>query len=360
MLQTETRLRSQQEWTAAKASHCAWWQGKGTVLDVRAPRRIPINDLSEPVAPASVTEQYTDPNYRFERGRFDLFRTWFGGDAIPMFEPLLGPGSLGIMLGSKPNFSPDTVWYEPCIHDPERYGRIRLDTENSHWWKVHLDIIARALNGADGEFLVAMPDLIENMDTLAAMRGTEELLMDLVERPSWIHERLAEINAAFFTAFETIHRQIKDESGGNAFVAFRLWGPGKTCKVQCDFSCMISPAMFREFVMPYLSAQCEWLDYAMYHLDGTNAMQHLDNLLEIEHLDAIEWTPQAGRPGGGSPEWYDLYRRIKKAGKSVQAIGVSVDEVLPLLDAVGPEGMYLMIWAPDQASAERMLKSVGR
>ena len=97
----------------------------------------------------------------------------------------------------------------------------------------------------------------------------------------------------------------------------------------------------------------------MFHLDGTQAIPHLDNLLAIEPLDAIEWTPQAGQPGGGSPIWYDLYRRIKAGGKSVQAIGVKYDEVEPLIDAVGSEGMYIMTSAKTEQEARDLLRRVG-
>ena len=118
---------------------------------------------------------------------------------------------------------------------------------------------------------------------------------------------------------------------------------------------MISPAMFREFVVPALTEQCEWLDYSMYHLDGTTALQHLDAILEIEPLDAIEWTPQSGLEGGGSPRWYDLYRRIKTAGKSVQAVGVTPAEVAPLIDAIGPEGLYITTRCATEAEARRLV-----
>jgi hypothetical protein len=110
--------------------------------------------------------------------------------------------------------------------------------------------------------------------------------------------------------------------------------------------------------VPPLAAQCDWLDYSLYHLDGTQAMHHLDALLEIESLDAIEWTPQAGLPGGGSPRWYDFYRAIRKGGKGVQAIGVAENEVIPLLDAVGPEGLFISAGAKDEASAEKLLAKV--
>ena len=68
----------------------------------------------------------------------------------------------------------------------------------------------------------------------------------------------------------------------STFGAFGIWAPGKTAKLQCDASAMFSPDMFQRFVVPSLTEQCEWLDYSMYHLDGSQAMCHLDALLGID------------------------------------------------------------------------------
>src|SRR5690606_38322191 len=121
---------------------------------------------------------------------------------------------------------------------------------------------------------------------------------------------------------------------------FGMWGFGRVAKVQCDAAAKISPDMFARFVAPALDRQCQWLDHTMYHLDGEDALPCLDVLLGIESLDAIEWTPRYLYAGdsGGHPKWHGLYRRILDAAKSVQAIGVKYDEVLPLLDAVGGRG----------------------
>jgi hypothetical protein len=116
--------------------------------------------------------------------------------------------------------------------------------------------------------------------------------------------------------------------------------------------------MFQRFVVPALTAQCDWLDHSLYHLDGTQALLHLDALLQIAPLDAIEWTPQAGIESGGNKRWHDLYRRILKAGKSVQVVNVEPDEVIPLLDAIGPRGVYMMIQFKDEDEAEHLVSRV--
>jgi len=344
----------QPDWPQAKANLAKWWNREGLVLNLTAPRPQPIEDLPPPPPSDDLAFRWTDPSFRVTAALWDMARRHYYADAFPHLPITVGPGSLGIILGSHPHFMPTTAWYEPCIHDPDTYGPIRFVRENNRWLDVHLAIMDEALRRARGRYIVAMPDLIENLDTLAAMRGNEALLVDLVDRPAWVHARLAEINEAFFAAFDLLYARVEVD-GGNAFI-FDLWGPGKTCKVQCDFSCMISARMFRDFVVPPLAAQCDWLDFSMYHLDGTQARHHVPALLEIESLDAIEWTPQAGIPNGGSPMWYDLYRQIKRGGKSVQAVGVEPEDVIPLIEAVGPEGLFITCSAPDEATAERLVE----
>jgi hypothetical protein len=101
--------------------------------------------------------------------------------------------------------------------------------------------------------------------------------------------------------------------------------------------------MFKEFVLPRVREQCEYLDYSLYHVDGPQALRTIDPLLEIESLTALQFTPGPQVPQGGNPCWYDLYKKIKAAGKSVMAVWIEPEQIKPLLDAVGPEGMYLMI-----------------
>jgi hypothetical protein len=96
----------------------------------------------------------------------------------------------------------------------------------------------------------------------------------------------------------------------------------------------------------------------MYHLDGTQAICHVDALLEIEALDAIEWTPQVSVPQGGDPQWFDLCRRILAAGKSLQLVEIRPTEVIPILDAVGPHGVFVMVNADSAMEADALTKAV--
>ena len=360
MMKQSDLLAWKPDWPQAQEQWTRFWRREGLAIAIHSRRSRPIEPLAPPPLPASLKQSWLDPAYRAARTEYEMSTHAFLAEGLPIFDTNIGPGSLGLLLGAEGRLDENTVWYYPCITDPDSYGSIRFVAEGNVWFERHMALIETGLARSGGRYLVGIPDLIEGLDTLAALRGDMQLLYDLKERPGWVKERLAEINAAYFQVFDLMYERVCDVVGGNVFAAFRIWGPGKTAKLQCDFSANISPKMFREFVSPYLAEQCAWLDYSLYHLDGTTALQHLDLLLEISELDAIEWTPQAGRPGGGSPEWYDLYRRIRAGGKGVQAVGVTPDEVIPLLDAVGPAGMCILPGGPpcDEATAEQLLKAL--
>jgi hypothetical protein len=355
-----TSLSWKPNWPETQAAFTRWWNRDGMLIYLTANSPAPRKPELAPDHPSDITTTWLDPVYRRKQAEHDLSRTHFLAEAIPIFDTQIGPGSLSTFLGARPEFAVDTVWYWPCIKDPDRYGPIRFSAENNPWLDAHLALVDEGIKHTNGRYLVSIPDMIENLDTLASLRGDSLLLFDMIERPAWVIEKISEINQAYFAAFDLIFDRVKDEQGGCVFSAFRVWGPGKTAKIQCDISATISAKMFRKFVQPGLQEQVRWLDFSIYHLDGTTCFQHIDPLLEIDGLNAIEWTPQAGKPGGGSPEWFDLYRRIKAGGKSVQCIGVEDEEVIPLLDAIGPDGVYILLNDRDRTldQAEALLKSI--
>lgn len=339
-------------WAETKRRFIAWWNHEGLLVGAWNPVRTDRSRLADVPLPAlsGDCEIFFDPKNRALVQHHTMARSAFPLDILPCPWTSMGAGSLALYAGSEP-IHHGSVWFQPCIADPDAAPAIRFDPQNK-WWKITEAYLRESVRLADGHYVVGCPDLVENLDIVASLRGSEELMTDMLERPEWVAQKVREVNGLYFDVYGRIYDIIKEADGGSAFWAFGVWGPGKTAKIQCDACCMISADMFAESVAPSLAEQCDWLDYSMYHLDGTQAMHHLDRLLAIESLDALEWTPQAGIPGGGSPQWYDLYREILAAGKSVQALGVHADEIVPLLDAVGGKGLYIMANIPDERAAE--------
>jgi hypothetical protein len=350
--------RWKENWEESRRHYLDWWAGRGLVISMwehLEKEGAPREDAPRP-APAWDRQQYWfDPEWRAANIHYKLSHSSFKADILPVANTHLGPGSLAAILGAELEGGEDTIWIHPRAVET---GAIVLD-ETNRWWRLHLDLIRACKRLSQGNYFVGCPDLIEGLDTLAGLHGTQQVLLEMVDEPEKLEEQLQAVNDIWFQVFERIYQEI-NEHGEMAFCYFSIWGPGRIAKLQSDISIMISPRSFRQFVQPYIRQQCQRLDYSLYHLDGVGAIRHLDALLEIEELDAIQWTPGVGQPQGGDPCWYDLYKRIRAGGKSVMPCWVEVNELAPLLDAVGPAGVNVLMHFTSERDIDAALEIAER
>jgi len=339
---------------------CAFWAGKELdrpVIWVTAPRKNPLPGPPAPPPPTDPFARWTDQDYRLRSADAAMRATFYGAEAVPNFDPQLGPGSLAIHLGSRPVFMPDTIWYKPCFNDlttaPDLVYRA-----DEQWWVWTLELVRKAREMGEGKFTMAFPDLIENLDTLASLRGSLELLTDLVDAPNTVHRYQGQILELYMRYYDELATLMGIPTWGSIFVSFPGWGPGRTCKLQCDMSAMISPDMFREFVQPYLAQQCRRVDHAFYHLDGPDAICHLPALLQIPELHGIQWTPGAGTEPVHSEAWWPMLREVQAAGKSLFLLGIPAELVPTFAREFDRKLMLISTGCATQADAEALLLSL--
>ncbi len=240
----------------------------------------------------------------------------FLAESFPNLNVDFGPGSLASYLGSDIGFNEDTVWFKPCLTGWEDVPPFHFDPENA-WFKKHLALVQECRRLVGDDFYVDMPDLMENIDVLASLRGAMDTLYDMIEEPEIIEERIKEVTALYYDYYNRFYDIIKDAEGGNSYTVFQIWGPGKTVKLQCDFSAMMSPTNFRDFIQDSLRQQAEKADCVLYHLDGPDAIKHMDALMEIDGIDALQWTSGDTGPDGTLEDWYPIYDKARAAGKSL-------------------------------------------
>ena len=277
-------------------------------------------------------------------------------EAFPSLSVNLGPGAFGVYLGAKPLFTENSVWYE------EKYASfeaVELSLKDGkEWLDFTLTSLRRAKEVSGGRFLLAFPDLVENLDTLAALFGTANLLIALIEHPSEIHTLQKQALTLWFEVFESMYPIIADEEGWSCYTIFDIWGPGTTAKLQCDIAAMLSPAMFDEFVLPYLTEQCLRITSPIFHLDGPDAVVHLPSILRIPSLRCVQWTPGAGKPDAGDPCWWDLiYRRVLDAGKSIHAT-MKAENVVPFVKHFGGTGVFVKTMVDSYREGEELLEKI--
>jgi hypothetical protein len=346
-------MKYKENWEQAKERLTAFWHQE--IIDrcciaVTAPRHAAA-ELTPPPVLKDINEQWTGAAYLVRRQRYNLANTYFAGEAFPhVFLNLGAGGHAGFFRGAKFQFEPDTVWFYPTLDDPEQ---LYFD-DRSFLYQKTLELAKSYAEDSRGDYFISMPDTTGNADALSHLMGAENLLTLMAEEPERAETALCKIEPVYERIMTETYRQIeKNNEGGSGVGWLRTWAPGMHAQMQCDMSVMISNAMFERFIMPELTKQSEFLEYALYHFDGIEQLRHLDSLLSIPDLRAIQWTQVAGQPP--ATDYIPALQKIQKAGKSL-IIYVSPAQIKPLMEQLSSKGLYLLTDARSPEEADEIVR----
>ncbi|HIC90014.1 MAG TPA: hypothetical protein EYP04_11520, partial [Anaerolineae bacterium] len=345
---------TEQDWERVERDWIAWWTGEldRPLVMIESLEVPPGVDLPEAPEFTSNLPLEMPVNEVLDRYQARLEATRFYGDAWPKWWPNFGPGIVAGFLGARVRCVPDTVWFEPAeqVHIEDLH--LAYDADNI-WWQRIRELTEAAVERWGDRVSVAHTDLGGNLDILASLRATQQLLFDLYDAPAEVARLVAEITRLWLRYYGELYAIIQKAGRGTTPWA-AIWSPGRCYMLQSDFSYMISPQMFERFVLPDLASCCEALDHGFYHLDGKGQIPHLGMLLALERLRGIQWIPGDGQP---PPEkWLPLLKRIRDAGKLCQ-LYVSPQGARTIVRELGGRGFALYIEQPmSQSEAADFLR----
>lgn len=338
------------DWQRIEHDWNAWWAGE---LD-RALVVIETFASMDQIPDFSQFSKFgldTPVDQIIDNGQYILEHTNFHGDAYPKWWVNFGPGVMAAFLGSRVSWTPDTTWFW-SLEGVNSLKDIHIQYDaNNPWWKRVKEMTRRAVERWEDGALVGITDIGGNLDILASLRGSEKLLLDLTDDPEEVDRLVGEITRLWLRYYDELEEITSSVNRGNACWG-PVWSPGPGYMLQCDFSYMISPRMFRRFVLPDIKACCAHLDYGFYHLDGKGELPHLDMLIGVERLRGIQWQPGDGQPKADG--WPEVLARIRDGGKLCQVF-VTREGALKIKKALGGKGFLIHItddpMSPEEAEA---------
>ncbi|OGV64350.1 MAG: hypothetical protein A2498_05490 [Lentisphaerae bacterium RIFOXYC12_FULL_60_16] len=353
-------LQYKPDWEETKARYRAWWNhayfGR-CALAVYAPHE-PRPDLPEPAGPKTLEERWFDLEAINRRAQHAMASTFYGGEAIPIWSGgYPGHTCLPVFMGATCTLDMHTGWIEPVIHqeDEPDIRRLKIDTEHPNY-RLAVESVVRGSAWMRGKGLMTIGAFGGCGDTLAALRTTDRLLYDCVDRPDWVRDAECHLMDLWCDHYGMLYRNICEADEGST-CWFPLWAPGKFYAAQNDFAYMIGPGMFQDLFLPAIRRQLDYLDYAVYHVDGIGNFAHVDTLCGLERLQAIQILPGAGKP---SPlHFIDVLRKVQRAGKNLH-ISLPADEVRSALDQLSARGLYIQTWCRSEPEARGLLEQAER
>jgi hypothetical protein len=338
---------SEADWERVTNNWQAWWDGK---LD----RPMVVIECIDPVyrrrkvIPGFDNDMWNNLAYLpvdfpidtvLDNVKDQLEATRWYGDAFPKWYGNFGPGIIAAFLGALAEANTETTWFHPLEVGSLEEMTLRYDSEN-FWWNRLRAFTEQATLRWSGQVTFAHFDMVGCLDILAALRETNKLLVDTIENPAPLAARMGELVQLWLRYYWEYYHLVAPHSRG-----FSCWGPiwfpGPGYYLQCDFAYMISPRMFKRFVMPELEACCAALEFPFYHLDGKGQIAHLDHLLSLERLRGIQWVPGDGAP---PPEdWPEILKRIRQGNKLCQVFTTRQGALKIIREQDGGKGFILKI-----------------
>jgi hypothetical protein len=322
------------------------------VISITAPKTGFEKDYVSPPGSTYYERAHGDFDELIDRAESAIKKTFYGGEAMPVFWLDFSPDEIALYLGAELEFSKDsgdTSWSKPIVEDWAKALPLRID-DNNPYWQRKLAFYKRAADRLRGKTLLAPLDLHTNLDLISAIRAPQRLCIDLIEQPEMIDRAMDDARAIFRKMWTSMSLAGCMDDIGYCQLFYSMEG---AAILQCDFAYMISPKMFNRWVLPALVEEAGLVKHALYHWDGPGALVHFDALVKTPSLHALSYVPGDGV--GASIKRLDVLKRVQAAGKAVHAFG-SPQELKLMHRELRPQKVVYTTSAASQAEAEELLE----
>lgn len=268
---------------------------------------------------------------------------WFEAESVPFYAPDLGPDQFAAFLGARFDCPEghETSWAYPVVGDEDWDNwSLELDEQNPFFQRL-MELSRELAKRSAGNYAPGMIDFHSNLDALSALRGPQDLAMDLLDDPDAVGRAMDRVRKVYPVLLKKFCEAagINETTGNSTWIPF--WSRKPYAALQCDFLGMIGPELARKYVWPAIEEEAACLGRSIFHLDGVSALHHLDDLLKVPGIDGIQWVPGAGQPGMCT--WIEVLQKIQKAGKKMQIWDCTIEEAKVCYKHLKPEGVAYCI-----------------
>lgn len=260
-------------------------------------------------------------------------------DVIQPYTPAFGMPWVEAIAGCRVIAHPGSLWAEPALTSYEDRSTIQFDADNA-WFRKLLEFTEVLIEFSDGGFPVALPQMRGPLDTLSALLTANQMCLDLIEKPDQVRKILGELTDLWIEVADAVLEVIPPFFGGYS-TRMKMWTPGEAITPQNDISTLISPSMYREFVLPCDLRIIEHFPYHSYHVHSTE-YRHLELWAGIEGLTAIQLTLEQDAGGPPLDTMLTASRRIL-ARKPMVLVPPDIETAEICIEALPPSRLAVML-----------------
>ncbi|MCC7263814.1 MAG: hypothetical protein IT369_14975 [Candidatus Latescibacteria bacterium] len=241
-----------------------------------------------------------------------------------------------VLAGCTLRWRSGQVWAEPCLDAP----RALTLAPDDPWLARLLAITRLQVQAARGDYPVCQPLMRGPVDMAAAALGDEAFCLALVDQPERSRALLASCTEIFIAAARAWRGAAPLVAGGSCL--YGIWAPGSSVRTQCDNAALLSPALYREFLLPCDERICASFDYPLMHTHSGFIRMAAPVLLEVRGLRAVQvsldWPA-----GPGVAELLPVFRQLNDHLPLIITGALERAELDLLLAKLQPAGLCLQV-----------------
>jgi len=283
------------------------------------------------------------------------------GAAFPSARCDFGPITVGGNISGYAKFdlASKSVWFE--LDEGWSLERIAAlpETASSPWADLCRGAAREIVQRFGGRLLLADSPTFGILDTLAALRTTNQLIEDCIDAPDLVLAAAAALARISWRYWDEM-RALLDPVNQGLYSSWGLISRRPIAPCQSDFSVLLSPALYEKLVLPGIREEARRIGRALYHLDGPEQIKYLDLILSIPEIRAIQWPSYPGHPVL-SGAWDHLLRKVIDSGRQLILgtceIPGNPESVRALFAKFPCESFHLTFWVPDVNTGEKLLRA---
>ena len=205
---------------------------------------------------------------------------------------------------------------ERFLGEPRDFVPQDMDLGGNPWLAALLRFSEELVRFADGRFPVCPPLLRGPGDVASAMLGGENFVTGLIDQPEAMKELLehmAQVRSAVLQRLAGVLPAWHDTHAAGGYPS-RVWCRASVAYYQEDSAALLSPRLFREFLLPLAQASCAAAEVNFIHLHSA-CLYSLEMLLADNSFDVIEINVDHGGVGPPLPALIPALQRVQAAGR---------------------------------------------
>jgi hypothetical protein len=245
----------------------------------------------------------------------------------------------------------ESIMARHLTKEPADLEKLNFSMENP-WVAKYFEFVTKLNALSNGRFPVGSPIMRGEGDTAGALLGQTEFIYALYEEPDIIKRMLGKITDSFLMIYEEMHRRNDPFLGGSSIGLYHVWAPGKCLWFQDDIGALLSPALYREFLLENEKRFCGGFEYTMMHLHPSS-FHLLDDILSNENLKAVEINKDVGGPS--ITQMLPQFRNVLDKKRCLIIWGdLTEEDIQVVFDNLPMEGIFFNILLPEFTLAEKI------